>query len=218
LSTAEIVVAPSPKVVKRPLAFTDPAPGFEEDQDAELDRFAVVASEYVPVRVNCWVRLVPMEMFDGVRVAEVRTGAVTVKVAAALNAPDTAPIVATPWPAPVASPAGLIVATPGADELHCTNEVRSCVERSLRVPVALNCWVLPFGIDVLAGAIEIDCSTGAVTVRVVDPLTVPEAAVMLVAPWPRLAARPFGLIMAATPGTEDVHVAVVVRSWEVLLL
>jgi len=163
-----------------PLAFTNAALVFEENQDAELDRFAVVASEYVPVRVNCWILLVPMEMFEGVRATEVRT--VTVNVADALNVPEAAPMVATPWPAPVASPAALIGATPGAEELHWTEAVRSCVVLLVNVPVARNACVLPFGIEGLVGETDRDRNTGAVTVRVVDPLTVSDVAVMVVAP------------------------------------
>ena len=52
----------------------------------------------------------------------------------------------------------------------------------------------------------------AVTVRVVEPLIEPEAAWMVVLPTATPAARP-ELLMVATEGTLEVHVAEPVRSW-----
>jgi hypothetical protein len=52
---------------------------------------------------------------------------VTVKVVEPMIAPEAAAIVVTPTPTALAIPVALIVATPGADELHTAVLVRSCV-------------------------------------------------------------------------------------------
>ena len=57
--------------------------------------------------------------------------AVTVKVVEPLIAPEAASIVVCPGPTALASPVVLIVATPGADELHVAVLVRFCVLPSL---------------------------------------------------------------------------------------
>ena len=57
--------------------------------------------------------------------------AVTVKVVEPLIAPEAASIVVCPAPTALASPVVLIVATPGADELHVAVLVRFCLLPSL---------------------------------------------------------------------------------------
>ena len=81
-----------------------------------------------------------------------------------------------PMLTPLASPAGLIVATPAAEELHVAVLPRFCVLPSLYVPVATNCWVFPLAIDGFTGVTAIDTSVAAATVSVVLPETVPELA------------------------------------------
>jgi hypothetical protein len=65
-------------------------------------------------------------------------------------------------------------------------------------------------IDGFTGVTAIDTSVGAVTVSVVLPETVPEAAWMLVDPAPAALASPVVLIVA-TAAAEELHVAVLVR-------
>jgi hypothetical protein len=77
---------------------------------------------------------------------------------------------------PVANPLALIVATAVVCDVQVTDPVKFCVELSEKVPVAVNCSVLPFTIEGLAGVTATDTSVGPVTVRIVDPLTAPEAA------------------------------------------
>jgi hypothetical protein len=62
----------------------------------------------------------------------------------------------------------------------------------------------------LAGVTAIDCNTGGFTVRVVDPMTLPEVARMVVCPAPWVVANPEALIVA-TAVLVDVQVAVAVR-------
>jgi hypothetical protein len=61
-------------------------------------------------------------------------------------------------------------------EVQVTEPVKFCVELSEKVPVAVNCSVLPFAIEGFAGVTATDTSVADVTVRVVEPLTPPEAA------------------------------------------
>ena len=56
-----------------------------------------------------------------------------------LTDPDVAVIVVTPVVAPVAKPVAVMVATFGAEEVQVTEDVRSLVLASDKVPVALNC-------------------------------------------------------------------------------
>ena len=82
----------------------------------------------------------------------------------------------------MASPPLLTVATPVADEDHWAVVVRFCVLPLLYFPVAANCWLRPAAMEGVAGVTEIDVSTAAVTFNVVEPLIVPDLAVMVVVP------------------------------------
>jgi hypothetical protein len=73
------------------------------------------------------------------------------------------------------------------------------------------------GIDVFAGVTAMETRTGAVTVRVEDPVTPLVAAAMIDVPLARLVAKPAAL-MVATAGAEEVQVAVLVRFCVVPLL
>ena len=72
---------------------------------------------------------------------------------------DAAVPTATPWARPVVAP---IVAVPGVADAQLTEPVRSAVELSEYVPVAVNCWFVPAAIDGLAGVTAMLC-------RVADP-------------------------------------------------
>jgi hypothetical protein len=103
------------------------------------------------------------------------------------------------------------VAAAEFDVDHVAELVRACVVPSLKVPVAVNWSVVPFGIEVFGAVIAIDCSVAAVTVRVivldVTPLWV---ALMFVDPTPAPVASPAALTIAAAV-FEDDQVAEVVR-------
>ena len=104
--------------------------------------------------------------------------------------PDTpanvAVIVVEPAAVEVANPlepaALLIAATPVLDELQVADAVRSCVVLSEKVPVAVNCFVVPCAMLGLVGVIAMDKSVAGVTVKVVDPEMLPDAAVIVVDP------------------------------------
>ena len=79
------------------------------------------------------------------------------------------------------------------------------------VPVAVNCWVVPFAIDGLTGVTAIDTSAAAVTVNVSAGLvTPPNAAVICELPTPAPVAKPAAVIVA-TEVVPDTHVAWLVR-------
>jgi hypothetical protein len=80
------------------------------------------------------------------------------------------------------------------------------------VPVAVNCCFVPNAIEEFPGVIAIDTRAALVTVRVVDPLTVPEVAAMTAAPAPIPVASP-AVETAATPGCEELQPTTLVRFW-----
>ena len=77
----------------------------------------------------------------------------------------------------------------------------------------MNCWVVPIAIEEFKGDNAIEDSAAAFTVSVVEPVTDPRVAVMVVCPALTLVARPFVpavLLMVATAGELEDHATVVV--------
>ena len=77
----------------------------------------------------------------------------------------------------------------------------------------MNCWVVPSAIEELSGDNAIEESATALTVSVVEPVTDPSVAVMVVCPLPTLVASPLvpeALLMVATAGELEDHATVVV--------
>src|ERR1051325_4022368 len=110
----------------------------------------------------------------------------------------------------VARPPLPITARFVSEEVHVTVSVTFWLLLSVYVPVAVNCCVNPATTEGFAGVTAIETSLGAVTVSVVEPLTVPETAWIAVVPGERLVASPLALIVAAAV-TEDPQVTVLVR-------
>jgi hypothetical protein len=155
--------------------------------------------------------------------SETREAAVTVSMVEPLIplVGSVAMIVVTPTETLVARPlspgALLAVATVSSEELQVTALVRSCVELSLYVPVAVNVSVVPSAIEGLVGVTSIETRTAAVTVSRVEPLMlVPgSVAVIVAAPTERLVARtslPGALLTVPMPSSEEPHVMELVRS------
>src|SRR2546427_6751602 len=88
------------------------------------------------------------------------SGAATVRTVEPIMLPSFAEIVDVPVAAAVATPVALIVATVVVADVQVTFLDRSCVELSLKVPVATNCRVWPLATLGLAGvtAIESNCT------------------------------------------------------------
>jgi hypothetical protein len=78
-------------------------------------------------------------------------------------------------------------------------------------PEAANGWVTPAGILGLAGVTDMEDRVAEVTVRVVLPKTIPEAALMVVVPAVTAVARPLPLTVAIT-GFEELQATCVVTS------
>jgi hypothetical protein len=151
-------------------------------------------------------------------VIETSAAGFTTSVADALIVPELMPIDVVPVPRLVASPAVaavlLIVATVATVELHWPLCVRFWVVPSVKVPVAVNCCVVPNEIVAVGGLMAIETSAAAVTVSSVDPLIVPEVAEIVAVPCPTLVASPIVapvVLIVAVAGVSDDHVTVVVR-------
>lgn len=134
--------------------------------------------------------------FAGVTAMLERVGPVTVSVVNPITAPDAAWIVEDPALRAVALPVVEMVATAGVSDDHITELVRFCVLPSVNVPVAVNCCVAFLAIVGLAGVTAIDFNVAAATVRVMEPTTLPEVAVMSVLPADFAVAIPLLLMMA----------------------
>src|SRR5258708_8534194 len=90
--------------------------------------------------------------------------------------PDAAVTVAEPKSIPVASPVALIVALDVSDDIQVTCVVRSRVLLSEYVPVAVNCFVLPFTIVALCAVTSLYTTATPLTsvppnILHIDPFT-----------------------------------------------
>jgi len=167
----------------------------------------------VPVAVNCCGLPRATVASGGLIVIETRAAAVTVSRVELLMVPEVAVTVAVPTPMLCASPALLIVAVETVSDDHVAVLVRSCLLPSVNVPVTVNGCVVPSAMEGLAGVIARDTSTAVVTVRVVEPVTDPDVALMVVVPCPRLLANPWlaeSLLIVATAEASELHCDVLV--------
>lgn len=84
---------------------------------------------------------------------------------------------------------------------------------SLYEPLAVNCWLIPNGVEALLGVTRIDTNVGAAlkTVMLVEPATDPEVAVIVEEPVPAPEAKP-PAVMTPTEKFDELHVAELVRS------
>src|SRR5260370_1121159 len=90
-----------------------------------------------------------------------RAAGLTVRTVEPVIPLSVAEIVEVPVATPVARPSAVIVATEVLADAQVTLLVRFCVDLSEKVPVAVNCWVLPLVRLGLAGVTAIDCRTAA---------------------------------------------------------
>jgi hypothetical protein len=156
--------------------------------------------------------------FAGVIVIDARFAAFTVSAAFPLTPPIVAEMVAVPIFNPVASPLTVIEAIPVLEDFHVTTPVTSCTLPSEKVPVAVNCCEIPNGMFGFAGVTAIKLITAAVTVKVVDPETVPEVAVMVLLPAASAFASPcvgMVVLIVATAVFDELQVALPVSFWVV---
>jgi len=147
----------------------------------------------------------------GVTDMEDRVAEVTVRGVLPEINPEVAVMVAVPAATAVAKPVLLTVAADGLEELQVTCLVMSKLVPSEYAPEAANCWVAPKGILGLAWVTDMEARVAEVTVRVVLPEMLPEAALMVAVPAVTAVARPM-LLTVATDGLEELQVTCVARS------
>jgi hypothetical protein len=132
----------------------------------------------------------------------------TVRVVDPLMEFMIAVMVVVPTLALEATPLGPMVATVGAEEVHVTEPLMTCVVLSPKVPVAVNGNVWPsnrLGVD---GMTVMDTSLAFETVRLAEPRTGLSSAPISVLPCATAVARPrLGeeSLMVATANSEEVH-------------
>jgi hypothetical protein len=91
----------------------------------------VELSLFVPVALNCSVFPFAIAGFGGVTAIDTKAAGLTVSKVEPLTPLSVAEIVEVPVPAPVASPAAVMVATEVVADAHVTWLVRFCVELSV---------------------------------------------------------------------------------------
>jgi hypothetical protein len=212
---AVIVAVPVARDVPSAFALTVAVAEFPEVHVAVAVRSWELPSVKLPVAVNCCVVPNAIDGPDGLTAMDTSAAVVTVKVVEDRIDPDAADTVQVPLAMLVANPclsdALLMAAIELSDEVHWTEPVISCVLWSLKVPVAANCWVVPRGIDWIAGLMAIEINVAGVTVKMVEPPMLAAVAAIVVWPVDKPAASPFALTLAIDANVE-VQVADAVRS------
>lgn len=212
---AVIFALPAVTPMARPVVLTV-ASALDVVQVRPEVRVCVVLSLKWPVAVNCWVPLTLTEALAGLRVMDCKVAgaAVTTRAAELLVMPLCVAVTVTlPAATPLAKPAVLIVASAVLEEFQVAVEVKSWVLLSLKVAVALNCWVAPAAIEAEAGVTVMDfnVTAAAVTVSVIAELaTLPDVALMFVLPAATPVATPVVAIVAAAV-LEEAQVTPLVR-------
>jgi len=162
LADAEIVAFPKPTAEARPVLVTVATLVAEELQVTMPLIFCVVPSSNVPVAVNCCTTARFTVGVAGVMPIETRLALLTFSCAEPAIAPEVAVIVAVPAVSPVASPCKpgelFTLAMLLLEELQVTCEVKFWCVPSLKVPVAVNCWVVSFAICGFAGVTAMEAS------------------------------------------------------------
>ena len=134
--------------------------------------------------------------FAGVTAIDDSEGPVTVSIVVPVTEPEAAWIVDEPAPMAVARPVEEIVATDAVSDDQVTELVRFWVLPSLKVPVAVNCCVA-FLVSVgLAGVTAMDFNAAAATVKVIEPVTLPDDAVITLLPADLAVTSPAPLTVA----------------------
>src|SRR5690348_17243889 len=165
--------------------------------------------------------LVPFAIdgLTGVTWIETSVAPVTVNTVDANRPPNVALIVVVPTPAACARPceplALEIVATAPLLDAHVDCVVTSCVELSLNVAIAVNWTFVPFAALGVVGVTCSETSVAGFTVRIVEPLMLPNVAEIV--DWPTACAVatpcvPVAFEIVATLVVDEAHVTCVVRS------
>ncbi len=139
--------------------------------------------------MNCCCAPTISEDVDGVTASETGTAGLTNRLAEPLTEPELAEMVVLPGEILVAYPGEFIAATAGTDEVQVADCVMSCVEPSVNVAVAENCWLYPEAIEIDAGLTEIETTLACLRSTLWNEIVL-EAAEMVLVPCPALVASP----------------------------
>ena len=127
----------------------------------------------------------------------------TVSAVEPLIGPNVAVMVVLPVEMLVARPLLLMATAAGFEEAQTTEAETSCAVLSLKVPLAVNCLVVPTAMLEFAGATEIEIKLAPVTVSDAVAFTEPDAAVIETVPVPTPVANPVLSIEAIDVDEED---------------
>src|SRR5579864_648049 len=92
---------------------------------------------------NCWLPSMPMDATFGITSRDAIGPGRTITAAPPMTPPCDAVMIAVPLELPKVDPCTPTPATVASTEFHCAEAVRSCVEPSLNVPVAVSCSFPP---------------------------------------------------------------------------
>jgi hypothetical protein len=141
---ARMLVTPIPTPVARPAEVIVATAVVLELHVTDELRFWVLPSLYVPTTVNCCVEPLTIVAYCGLVAIERSITGLTVRtVEGLLDPPEDAAIIVPPGEVDVASPAEVMVATVGTEELHVALVVISCAVPSENTPVAMNDCIVP---------------------------------------------------------------------------
>jgi hypothetical protein len=166
--------------------------------------FCVLPSLNVPVATNCCVLPAAAVGAAGVRASETSVPVPTVRLVLPVIPDAEAEITTVPLFFPCAIPVERTDATFGFDDFHAIPARFEATLPSLNVPLAVYLIEVPFSILAPAGLTVIDTRWAVDTVSAVEPLTDPDAAVMVALPFATLVAKPW-LLMVATAADEVVQ-------------
>jgi len=186
---ATIVELPAVKVVARPELLTVATLPTDDVHVALLVMSCVLASEKVPLAVNCCVDATGTEGFAGITVIETITAVVTVRTELPVMEPEVAEMVALPAATVLAKPVLSTAAIVASDELHAKPDI-FWVPPSVNSPTAVNCSVFPRANEGADGVSDIETRAAGSTVKVVEPDTEPEVAVIVTLPTASVVATP----------------------------
>ncbi len=177
--------------------------GWLDFQEIPLRLVATLPSLNVPLAVNLMDVRMEILGLTGLMVIETKCAVDTVSGVEPLTDPKVALMVVLPAATLEARPCALMVAAAALDDVQVTVEVMSWVLLSLKVPVAVNCLVVPTAMLEFAGVTAMETSVAAVTVSDAVPLTPPDVAVMVAVPVPVLLANPMESMLATEVEDED---------------
>ena len=208
---AVMVVVPGATALASPPGAMVAVAVVPEVQTAELVTSWAGPEVKLAVAMNCCVVPLAIVGLPGVTTTEMTVALVTVRVALPDTAPTAAEMAVCPGSTEVASPVPSTVAVAGVPDIQLAVAVTSRMLASLKVAIAVNCWVVPSAMAGVPGVTAMDTIVAAPTVRSVLPLCPSKVAVMVVVPGATALASPPGA-MVAKPVWEEVHTALLVTS------